>query len=54
MSRRTHANHITYSLLLDALGLMPDVRHVNEGHAALVVLERVRAFMAENRDRDDV
>ena len=32
--------------LLDALSLTPDVCHLNEGHAALVVLERARAYMA--------
>ncbi len=31
--------------LLEALGLVPDVCHLNEGHAAFVVLERARAFM---------
>ena len=49
-----HANDITYSLLPDALGGKPNVRHLNEGHVAFVVLERARAFMAENRDREDV
>ena len=53
MSRRTHANRITNSLLWDALGVKPNLRHLNEGHTALVVLERARAFMAENRDRED-
>ncbi len=33
--------------LLDALGLHPEVCHLNEGHAAFVVLERARAFMQE-------
>ncbi len=31
--------------LLTELGLKPDVCHLNEGHAALVILERARAFM---------
>jgi glycogen phosphorylase len=31
--------------LLDALNLKPDVCHLNEGHAALVVFERARAYM---------
>src|SRR6185437_11765394 len=31
--------------LLEALALRPQVCHLNEGHAALVVLERARAFM---------
>lgn len=32
--------------LLTALGIEPEVCHLNEGHAALVVLERARSFMA--------
>ncbi len=31
--------------LLEALGLDPDVCHLNEGHAAFAVLERARSFM---------
>jgi starch phosphorylase len=31
--------------LLEAIGLEPDVCHLNEGHAAFVVLERVRSYM---------
>ena len=31
--------------LLDALGIEPQVCHLNEGHAALAVLERARSFM---------
>jgi len=31
--------------LLDALGIHPDVCHLNEGHAAFAVLERARSFM---------
>ncbi|MFA6287659.1 MAG: alpha-glucan family phosphorylase [Opitutaceae bacterium] len=31
--------------LLDALGIKPDVCHLNEGHAAFAVLERARSFM---------
>lgn len=34
--------------LLTALGLKPEVCHLNEGHAAFVVLERARSFMLEN------
>ncbi|MBP2640336.1 MAG: alpha-glucan phosphorylase [Firmicutes bacterium] len=34
--------------LLTALGIQPDVCHLNEGHAAFAVLERARAFMKEN------
>ncbi|MDH3208967.1 MAG: alpha-glucan family phosphorylase [Burkholderiaceae bacterium] len=33
--------------LLKALGIQPDVCHLNEGHAALAVLERARNFMQE-------
>ena len=33
--------------LLAALGIQPEVCHLNEGHAALAVLERARCFMEE-------
>ncbi len=33
--------------LLRALGLQPEVCHLNEGHAAFAVLERARTFMQE-------
>jgi starch phosphorylase len=33
--------------LLRALGLQPEICHLNEGHAAFAVLERARAFMEE-------
>jgi len=33
--------------LLAALGIEPEVCHLNEGHSALVVLERARSFMDE-------
>jgi starch phosphorylase len=33
--------------LLRALGLAPEICHLNEGHAAFAVLERARAFMEE-------
>ena len=33
--------------LLGALGIKPDVCHLNEGHAAFAVLERARGFMKE-------
>ncbi len=33
--------------LLAALGIQPEVCHLNEGHAAFVVLERARSFMQE-------
>ena len=34
--------------LLAALGIRPEVCHLNEGHAAFAVLERAREFMEEN------
>ncbi|MDD5287018.1 MAG: alpha-glucan family phosphorylase [Desulfuromonadaceae bacterium] len=34
--------------LLRALGLKPEVCHLNEGHAAFAVLERARSFMQES------
>jgi starch phosphorylase len=35
--------------LLDALGIQPEVCHLNEGHAAFAVLERAREFHARDR-----
>jgi starch phosphorylase len=40
--------------LLNALGLHPEVCHLNEGHAAFAVLERARTFMEENGQPFDV
>jgi starch phosphorylase len=40
--------------LLSALGIRPDVCHLNEGHAAFAVLERARSFMEENGQPFDV
>ena len=40
--------------LLAALGIEPEVCHLNEGHAALAVLERARSFMQENVQPFDV
>lgn len=40
--------------LLEALGLHCNVLHLNEGHAALAVLERARAFMHEHAVDFDV
>jgi len=34
--------------LLAALGIQPEVCHLNEGHAALAILERARRFMEES------
>jgi starch phosphorylase len=40
--------------LLTALGEEPEVCHLNEGHAALAVLERARSFMADTGEPFDV
>ena len=40
--------------LLRALGIQPDVCHLNEGHAAFAVLERASRFMEENAQPFDV
>jgi glycogen phosphorylase len=40
--------------LLGALGLRPEVCHLNEGHAAFAVLERAREFMVEQGQPFDV
>lgn len=40
--------------LLRALGKQPDICHLNEGHAAFVVLERARDFMESNGVSFDV
>ncbi len=40
--------------LLAALGIAPEVCHLNEGHAALAVLERARSFMQESGQPFDV
>jgi starch phosphorylase len=40
--------------LLRALGIQPEVCHLNEGHAAFAVLERARDFMEENAQPFDV
>ncbi len=34
--------------LLDALGIQPEVCHLNEGHAAFAILERARSFMSRS------
>ena len=34
--------------MLRALGLRPEICHLNEGHAAFAILERARSFMADN------
>jgi len=39
--------------LLRALGLRPEVCHLNEGHAAFAVLERARSHMADNKQPFD-
>ncbi len=40
--------------LLRALGIQPEVCHLNEGHAAFAVLERARSFMEETGQPFDV
>ena len=40
--------------LLAALGIKPDVCHLNEGHAAFALLERARTFMQETGQPFDV
>ncbi|MGD1017790.1 MAG: alpha-glucan family phosphorylase [Verrucomicrobiia bacterium] len=40
--------------LLGALGIHPEVCHLNEGHAAFAVLERARTFMQESGQPFDV
>jgi starch phosphorylase len=34
--------------LLEAMGIHPEICHLNEGHAGLAVIERARAFMMNN------
>ena len=40
--------------LLRALGLQPEVCHLNEGHAAFAILERARSYMLDNKQPFDV
>ena len=40
--------------LLAALGIKPDVCHLNEGHAAFAVLERARSYMEETQQPFEV
>lgn len=40
--------------LLDALGINPEICHLNEGHAAFVVLERAFSFMEKTKQPFDV
>ncbi len=40
--------------LLEALGIRPEVCHLNEGHAAFAVLERARSFMRDSGQPFDV
>ena len=40
--------------LLRALGIQPDVCHLNEGHAAFAVLERARSHMADHKQPFDL
>ena len=40
--------------LLGALGIQPEVCHLNEGHAAFAVLERARSFMEDSKQPFEV
>ncbi len=40
--------------LLRALGLQPEVCHLNEGHAAFAVLERARSYMVDHKTSFDL
>lgn len=40
--------------LLRALGIKPEICHLNEGHAAFVVVERARSYMEETQEPFDV
>jgi starch phosphorylase len=40
--------------LLRALGLTPEVCHLNEGHAAFAVLERARSYMEDHKKPFDL
>ncbi len=40
--------------LLDALGIKPEVCHLNEGHAAFAVLERASSFMQETKQSFEI
>ncbi len=40
--------------LLSALGIKPEICHLNEGHAAFAMLERARCFMEETRQPFEV
>lgn len=40
--------------LLEALGMQPEICHLNEGHAAFVVLERAYSFMQKAKQPFDV
>jgi starch phosphorylase len=40
--------------MLEAIGIHPEVCHLNEGHAALAVVERARTFMVDNQQSFEV
>ncbi len=40
--------------MLRAMGLRPEICHLNEGHAAFAILERARSFMEDNKVPFDV
>jgi glycogen phosphorylase len=41
-------------MLVEALGLQPEVCHLNEGHAAFAVLERARSYMTHGKQSFDL
>ena len=40
--------------LLNALGVNPNICHLNEGHAALTIIERARSFMSSSNQPFEV
>jgi glucan phosphorylase len=36
--------------MLHAMGLKPDIYHLNEGHAAFTALERLRFYVQEEKN----
>lgn len=40
--------------IFEALGVKPDVCHLNEGHAAFAILERAKSFMNETEEKFEV
>jgi starch phosphorylase len=40
--------------MLEAIGIRPEVCHLNEGHAALAVIERARSFMSDHHQTFEI